>query len=187
MASGTHFLDQECAHSEIEQSEPANMTTSQTKLDQSIQTGLFDEIKLIQVSTPVAALTFEEKVAGAVEAIKEQVREGRHIAQAWSSGKDSSVCLNLAFTALRELKAEGVTVPTLHVIHANTKLENPAVELYTKSQIKAIEAYAESTGISTRVWIASPNLSNDYLVGLLAGRTIMSVGNISKMPAAYEG
>lgn len=156
------------------------MTTAQPKLNQTIQAGLFEELSPSVVLAPAVEVSFEQKLFNSVSAIKQQVMEGRHLVVAWSGGKDSSVTLNLAFTALRELKAAGVSFPTLHVIHSNTKLENPVVEAYNQGEIKSIEAYARAAGVPTRVWVASPNLSNDYLVGLLAGRTIMSVGNNTK-------
>ncbi|MBF3053149.1 phosphoadenosine phosphosulfate reductase family protein [Pseudomonas aeruginosa] len=156
------------------------MTTAQTKLSQSIQAGLFDVAEPAPALVPVMDLTFDDKVKAAVEAIKQQVREGRHPCLAYSGGKDSSCCLNLTFTALRELKAEGFAVPTLHVVHSNTGVENPVLEIYNKGQLKAIEAYGKATGIDTRVWLATPSLSNDYLVSVLAGRTIMSVGANTK-------
>jgi 3'-phosphoadenosine 5'-phosphosulfate sulfotransferase (PAPS reductase)/FAD synthetase len=156
------------------------MTSAQANLNQAIQTGLFEELQPVVVLGPVVEMSFDEKVLRAVDAIKQQVRAGRHLLVAWSAGKDSSCVLNLAFTALIELKAEGVDIPMLHVIHSNTKMENPRVEMYSKGQIKSIEAYAESSGIPARVWVASPNLSNDYLVAILSGRSIMSVGANTK-------
>ncbi|HHH9443054.1 TPA: phosphoadenosine phosphosulfate reductase family protein [Pseudomonas aeruginosa] len=156
------------------------MTSAQTKLTQSIQAGLFDAVEHAPVLLPVEDLSFEEKVKSAVEAIKQQVREGRHIVVCWSGGKDSSTLLSLAFTALGEMITEGCSVPALHVIHSDTGTENPVVQLYNEGQIKAIKAYSKAAGIETQVWVASPNLSNSYLVALLAGRTIMSVGNNTK-------
>ena len=116
------------------------MTSAQTKLNQSIQAGLFDAAEPAPVLLQVVDLTFDEKVKAAVEAIKQQVREGRRLVVAWSGGKDSSVTLNLAFTALRDLIAEGHSVPALHVIHSNTVIENPVIEIYNKGQIRAIKA-----------------------------------------------
>ncbi|MDH1930472.1 phosphoadenosine phosphosulfate reductase family protein [Pseudomonas sp. GD03696] len=156
------------------------MSTAQPLLNQSIQAGLFEELVPVAGLAPVKEKTFEDKVQDAIAAIKQQVIDGRHLVVAWSGGKDSSVTLNLAFTALRELKADGIEIPTLHAIHSRTGIDNPVVELYNKGQIKSIEAYGEASGIPTRVWVASPNLSNDYLVSLLAGRTIMSVGGNSR-------
>lgn len=63
------------------------MTSAQANLNQVIQTGLFEELKPVVVLGPVVELSFEEKVLRAVEAIKQQVREGRHLVVAWSAGK----------------------------------------------------------------------------------------------------
>lgn len=54
------------------------------------------------------------------------------------------------------------------------------IEIYNKRPDHDQGLRQKSAGIETRVWVASPNLSNDYLVGLLSGRTIMSVGNNTK-------
>ncbi|MDS9772053.1 hypothetical protein RMG93_34280, partial [Pseudomonas aeruginosa] len=51
--------------------------------------------------------TLAEKIAGAVEAVKRVVRAGKQPVVAWSGGKDSSVTLNIALTAIRELGTEG--------------------------------------------------------------------------------
>lgn len=144
------------------------------------QAGLFEPLPVVEGHAPARSMTFEEKVALAVAAIKQQVLQGRHLVVAWSGGKDSSVTLSLAFTALRELRANGHVVPQLHVVHANTTLENPVIEAYNNGQVKSVAAYAKSSGLPTRVWIASPSLSNDYLVALLGGRTIMSLKSNTK-------
>ncbi|WP_236043016.1 phosphoadenosine phosphosulfate reductase family protein [Pseudomonas arcuscaelestis] len=163
------------------------MSTVQTKLNQSIQAGLFEEAQPADARPSTVELSFDQKVVAAITAIKQQVLAGRHLVVAWSGGKDSSVTLNLAFTALRELKAEGVEIPTLHCIHSDTRMENPRVLMYNKGQIKSIEAHAVATGIPTRVWVASPTLSNDYLVALLSGRSIMSVGANTKCSVMAKG
>lgn len=64
--------------------------------------------------------TLAEKIAGAVDAVKRVVRAGKQPVVAWSGGKDSSVTLNIAFTAIRELATEGFAVPTLNVMHSDT-------------------------------------------------------------------
>lgn len=137
---------------------------------------------------PVVELSMMEKVAIAVAAIKAQVLAGRHLSCAWSGGKDSSVTLTIALMAMRELIAEGVNAPTLHVVHSDTLMENPAVTAYNKVMIQRMKAYAKTSGIPMRVWLASPGLSMDYLVSVIGGRTIMSVGNNTKcqqMTKAY--
>ncbi|EPV3031738.1 hypothetical protein ACV3HO_002420 [Pseudomonas aeruginosa] len=62
------------------------MTSAQTKLTQSIQAGLFDAAEPAPALLQVVDLTFDEKVKAAVEAIKQQVREGRRLVVAWSGG-----------------------------------------------------------------------------------------------------
>lgn len=129
---------------------------------------------------PAAMLSLDEKVANAITAIKAQVLAGRHLCSAWSGGKDSSVVLSLALRAMRELTEEGVSVPTLHCVHSNTLMENPVVTAYNEQQIEQMERYAKSGGVPLKVWVASPGLSMDYLVSVIGGRTIMSVGGVSK-------
>lgn len=151
----------------------------QQQLLPNTQIALFE---VVELPAPVVAVerSFAEKVTIAIAAIKAQVRIGRHPVVAWSGGKDSSVTLALAFAAFRELIAEGVTVPTLHIIHSDTLIENPVVAAYNKRQIKRIEQYSKESGIAARVWVASPGLSNDYLVSLIGGRIIASVGSNTK-------
>ncbi|HCF2991469.1 phosphoadenosine phosphosulfate reductase family protein [Pseudomonas aeruginosa] len=132
------------------------------------------------VSEPIQVLTLSEKVALAIKAIKAQVLAGRHLSCAFSGGKDSSVTLAITLMAMRELIDEGVTVPTLNVCHSDTKIESPVVKAYNTLMIQQIEAYSKASGIPVRVWIASPGLSNDYLVNVIGGRTIMSVGSNAK-------
>jgi len=163
------------------------MTTVQSKLNQHIQAGLFEEAQPVAIHPLPVEMSFDEKVVAAVSAIKQQVLDGRHLVVAWSGGKDSSVTLNLAFSALRELKAEGVAIPMLHVVHSDTRMENPRVLMYNEGQIKSIEAYAKAAGIPARVWVASPTLSNDYLVAILSGRSIMSVGSNTKCSNMAKG
>lgn len=157
---------------------------------QFINLPLFDRLpaekpahSLAEQTMPLSGADLGTKVQAALQAIKRLVRQDKHLAVAWSGGKDSSVTLNLALTALRELAAEGQPLPPLHVMHSDTRLENPVIHAYNKRQIARIEQYSQTTGIPVRVWVASPGLSNDYLVSLIGGRTIASVG---PMPSASK-
>lgn len=118
---------------------------------------------------------FEQKVEGAVATIKRQILAGRRLVVACSFGKDSSVTLSLALTAMRELRDAGAAVPELHVMNSDTLLENPVVHAYTRQEIRALEAYAAAQGLPVRVWVSSPSLSNNYLVSMIGGRTIASM------------
>lgn len=162
------------------------MGMQQTTID------LVDVTELGAVQTfapaPVMELSLNEKVVIAVEAVKAQILAGRHITCAYSGGKDSSVMLSIALRAMRELVADGVSVPTLQIAHSNTGVENPVVVAYNERQILQIKKFAETGGLPIKVWIASPGLSNDYLVSVIGGRTIMSLGantKCSNMMKAY--
>lgn len=124
--------------------------------------------------------TMADKINGAIEAVKRVVRVGKQPVVAWSGGKDSSVTLNIAFTAIRELATEGFSVPTLNVMHSDTRMENPVIHCYNQSQMQKMQAYASDVGINMKVWVAKPGLSNDYLVSLVGGRIIASVGSNAK-------
>ncbi|WP_282410350.1 phosphoadenosine phosphosulfate reductase family protein [Pseudomonas sp. PS02303] len=124
--------------------------------------------------------TLTEKIAGAVDAVKRVVRAGKQPVVAWSGGKYSSVTLNIALTAIRELATEGFAVPTLNVMHSDTRMENPVIHCYNQSQMQQMQAYAKAAGIEMKVWVAKPGLSNDYLVSLVGGRIIASVGSNAK-------
>lgn len=154
------------------------MGMQQTTID------LVDATELGAVQTfapaPVVELGRSEKVAIAITAIKAQVTAGRYPICMWSGGKDSSVTVSLALMAMRELVEEGCTVPTLHVCHSDTLMENPVVATYNEGQIAQMEEYAKTSGTPMKVWIASPGLSTDYLVSVIGGRTIISTGGNTK-------
>lgn len=144
---------------------------------------LFDSLPVIDTTQPpieLQELSLPEKVAAGIASIKRQLAAGKHLLCAFSAGKDSTTTLNLALTAMRELIAEGVTVPTLHVMHSATRLDNPVIQAYNERQIEKVRAYAQQENLPVKVWIASPGLSNDYLVGLIGGRLIASVGASTK-------
>lgn len=145
------------------------------------QLSLFPEQPAPVPATPVSDVRgYSEKVADALLSIKQAILDGWIPCSNWSGGKDSSVLLALCFKAIEELKAEGFDVPMLHILHSDTLIENPYIKAYNQHQIRQIRAYAEASGIAAKVWVASPGLSNDYLVSLIGGRTIASVGSNSK-------
>lgn len=121
---------------------------------------------------PQKDLTFEEKVELAVSTIKIQMKSVFISSLAFSAGKDSSLTLALALRALEELKDEGYTSATLHIMHSNTGYENPLMDVYSKQEIKKLEQYIKAKSLNAKVWVATPNLSNDYIVQLIGGRTI---------------
>jgi 3'-phosphoadenosine 5'-phosphosulfate sulfotransferase (PAPS reductase)/FAD synthetase len=134
----------------------------------------------IEVAVQLPERSVEQKIEGAVQAIITLIEQGWHPVVAWSGGKDSSVTLNLTLTALIRLKEAGANLPTLHICHSDTLVENPVIKTFNRSQVSQIRAYAKAQGIAVKVWLATPSLSNDYLVSVIGGRTILSVGNNTK-------
>ncbi|WP_236467908.1 phosphoadenosine phosphosulfate reductase family protein [Pseudomonas syringae] len=151
-------------------------------VQQTIQLVDVTDPSAVQIITPapVVEMPLNEKVSIAVKAIKLQILTGKNLCAMWSGGKDSSVTLSLALMAMHELVQEGVKVPTLHVCHSDTLMENPVVVAYNETQIAQMEQYAKTNGVPMKVWVASPGLSTDYLVSVIGGRTIISVGNNTK-------
>jgi DNA sulfur modification protein DndC len=146
---------------------------------QLIATSLFQDAA--PVASPIIERSFAEKVAEAVAAIKSLILAGKRLIVASSFGKDSSVTLAIALKAMEKLKAEGIEVPELHVLNSDTLLENPRVHSYSKDEIRSLKAYSEKHGLPVRIWVCSPNLSENWLVSIIGGRTVASLpGNSAK-------
>ena len=133
------------------------------------------------VASPIIERSFAEKVDEAIAVIKSLILAGKRLIVASSFGKDSSVTLAIALKAMEQLKAEGFEVPELQVLNSDTLLENPRVHSYSKDEIRALKAYSEKHGIPVRIWVCSPNLSENWLVSIIGGRTVASLpGNSAK-------
>jgi len=162
---------------------PQALAASQSDITDP-QGEMFTPAQFVRLAPVIASdrtLTLAEKVRGAIDAIKHQViNENRYISLCFSGGKDSSLMLNLTFQAMREIKSERGNVPTLFVVHSDTRVENPVIHAFNQQQIRQIKKYALKTGIETKVMVAKPGLSNDWLVSLIGGRTVASVGKNSK-------
>lgn len=162
---------------------PQALAVSQSEMFDS-QGEMFSAAEVVRRSPVIVSdrtVTLAEKIRGAINSIKHQVvTENRYISIAWSGGKDSSVTLNLAFTALREIKADGGNVPPLFVVHSDTRVENPVIHAFNQQQIRQIKKYSVESGLDTRVMVARPGISNDWLVSLIGGRTVASVGANNK-------
>lgn len=126
------------------------------------------------------AIDLSEKIELAVNTIKQQMLNQWYCVLAWSAGKDSSITAYLAIRALQEMVAEGRKVSTLHLMMSNTGYENPIVHNYAQEEIVKIREFAEANNLPIKVWVAKPNLSNDYFVQMIGGRTIASVPGSSR-------
>ena len=118
------------------------------------------KIKLSGMATPVR------------EIIKSVARQGHILVVSWSSGKDSTACLNLTLTALQEMSANGESVPLLVVMHADPFVENPAVRAHADQEIAAIRAYADLHGLQCRIEVSTPSLAAQWAVKVISGRNL---------------
>lgn len=139
------------------------------------------------VASPIVEHTLDEKVAGAVAVIKRQILAGKRLLAASSFGKDSSCMVALTLMAMEQLKDAGFEVPEFHVMTSNTLVENPVVEAYSKGEIRSLKAYAAEKDLPVRIWVCSPNLSENLFVSLIGGRTVASLpGNSAKCQQALK-
>lgn len=130
---------------------------------------------------PIVERTLDEKVEDAIAVLKAQIQAGKRCVVAASFGKDSSTMLALTLMAMEQLLEAGHDVPELHVMTSDTLMENPAVLAFSKGEIRSLKAYAASKNLPVRVWVCSPNLTENWLVSLIGGRTVASLpGNSAK-------
>lgn len=133
------------------------------------------------VAGPIVEFTFDEKVANAVTVLKRQILSGKRLIGAVSFGKDSSVMVALTLMAMEQLLDAGFEVPEFHIMTSDTLVENPAVSAYSKGEIRSLKAYAAEKKLPVRIWVCKPNLTENWLVSIIGGRTVASLpGNSSK-------
>ena len=107
-----------------------------------------------------------------IDMIKGVARRGHPLVVAWSSGRDSTACLNLTLVALKELSSAGELVPQVVVLHADPLVENPAVHQHAMSEIASIKRYAAQHGMPIRVEISTPSLLSQWAVKVISGRNL---------------
>ena len=129
--------------------------------------------------TPVAD-DIETKIATARAAIAVLLRAGRSISISFSAGKDSSVCLSLVLTTAAELADQGVKVPPLVLMHADTKIENPEIQRYAKDEMAAAKRFSLEHGFLLDVRAASPSLSSSWPMSVIGGRKLPSFSGVSR-------
>lgn len=116
-----------------------------------------------------------DKIRGTMQSLRMVFQKELHPVLMCSFGKDSSVLLELATIALREEIATG---------NANAKLtvatsmvggsENPVMSMFVQQQIEHLEVFAEKSGLPIDVKTVTPNLSENFLLQMLGGRSFAS-------------
>lgn len=135
-----------------------------------------DDSNIVEtVEVGMIELPYEKKVAIAHSSLTRLMKQGVPLVFAWSSGKDSSVALDIGLKAARDFKQAGGVVPPFVIIHGNTLLENPEIDRFAKEEIVKIEAFIEANDLPGQVEVATPAMSQNHMVNLIGGRTIASL------------
>lgn len=121
---------------------------------------------------PFAELSLDGKIARTEDVILNLLSQGKHLLCATSYGKDSSTMLNIFLQALRRYKAEFGMPPRCLVVNSNTLVENPLMDAYARGESAKVDLYCRLHDLPVSVDIVEPNLSNNYLVNIIGGRTI---------------
>lgn len=122
----------------------------------------------------------------AIASIERVLRSGHSLQLAWSSGKDSSCCVNLAFTAALNLIEEGFKCPTLHLAHADTGVENPVVRALADSELKKMREFARAHNIPFQQHIGRPTLSTSFAPRIIGGRALPAFPSTGRSDCAVD-
>ena len=79
-----------------------------------------------------------------------------------SFGKDSSVVASLVLTIAAELRAQGVKISPIAVLHSDTGVENPEVHTYAMDEMIKMKHFAQTHDIDLRIGIAKPHISSSW-------------------------
>ena len=93
---------------------------------------------------------------------------------AFSSGKDSSVCADLALTTARDFLKQTGTSPLIWVTISDTLIENPEVVEHYQKDLRKMAAFGKTHGLNLTIRIARPSLLNTWQMKVLSGRGLPS-------------
>ena len=110
------------------------------------------------------------KPSKAIASIKKQIQEGKILFVSWSGGKDSSVILDLTLKAALEYRNETGRSTLVVVTHADTLVENPEMDLYTRREMQKIRDFASLHGLNVKVLSSTPYLNSTWAVKVISGR-----------------
>jgi 3'-phosphoadenosine 5'-phosphosulfate sulfotransferase (PAPS reductase)/FAD synthetase len=91
---------------------------------------------------------------------------------AWSGGKDSSTVASIVLAAAARKVWKSGEAPEIIITHADTGVENPAMENLARSEMKRIATYADRNGLNVRIEIATPSLNATWAVRVIGGRAL---------------
>ncbi|NWC84062.1 phosphoadenosine phosphosulfate reductase family protein [Pseudomonas putida] len=126
--------------------------------------------ELHAVSTLDSAGRFARIVARAeacIARIDQILEQGFTCSSATSFGKDSTVVLVLMLEAIRRRVEAGLFVPPAFCTHANTNVENPAMDTYAEAMITELETYCARLGLPVTVVKVQPSLTSSFAYATL--------------------
>lgn len=116
-------------------------------------------------------------VASALATIESLLRRNKVPCVSWSTGKDSSVVLNLTIcAAINVLRSDG-HCPPIHVLSADTGVESPVVHALAKTEAARVREFAKRHGIEVELHVARPTLSASWAVRNIGGRALPTFPN----------
>lgn len=140
---------------------------------------------IASTATPLPSATapgapLKDKINLAIEGMLEQMREGNHLLCLTSMGQDSNVLCTLALHAIHRALDAGVHVPHVLFGMSDTEYENPIVGGYAKQELMKLDTYIRQHNLPASVVVATPSLTNDYVVNMIGGRGVASVSGMDR-------
>jgi DNA sulfur modification protein DndC len=102
-----------------------------------------------------------------ISRIDQIIDQGFTCSSATSFGKDSTVVLVLMLETIRRRVEAGLFVPPAFCTHANTNVENPAMDTYAEAMITELEAYCSKLGLPITVVKVQPSMTSTFAYATL--------------------
>lgn len=116
------------------------------------------------------------KHIAAIARIKAVFMAGTPCSAAISSGKDSSILMDLMFHAARLAIKDGAD-PFIVITNGDTGIENSEIAAHARADAIRIKAYAEKHSINLSYHVAKPVLNDTWAVTIISGRKLPSFSN----------
>jgi len=105
--------------------------------------------------------------ADTIERIAHALQDRPFAVVAFSGGKDSTVVLHLVLEAARRLSQDQTACPPIHVVSAQTGVDNPAVEDLVNRTLTRMTAWAHRIGMPVRADVIQPLVTDRFWVKVI--------------------
>jgi len=127
---------------------------------------IFDAAALLDAGMSDDLVT---KLSDAYATVRALIESDYPLAVASSFGKDSCCVLAVTVQAYHDAIASGAVTYPLTVLTADTGIENPAVQSYTRKMIAHLVRYAKTHRLDIRVRIGKPSLAASWINRVIGG------------------